>query len=534
MKKNYFITLLILCFSLSSFGQEMALNSGFEAWDDSTTPTDWTKAENITQSNDAQSGTFSALRDGGTGTKDLSQTITGVIAGDSYTISLWYKVTAGDGTDARIWSYWKDGSGGSVTDADTDGALRGPDASYLDNNGGVWTEYTATVVAPATTEAFYFEVRSYSGSVVYWDNLSFVHNTTSSSPAIAITAPTDGATIDATTSVDVAISVTDFAVGTTDAGLDGHIHWTIQENSDAAVDQPMKYNTDAETISVTPGNSYTVYMELVDNSHAVISPAVNTSTTFTVAPAEPTDAAPTPPARETGDVVSLFSDAYTDVTLTELPTDWSDLTTFEATTVAGDNVWKLSGLEFLGMVTNYDTGIDVSTMEKLHIDYWVPTGVENELFVKIVNTIDGGEDLESLGTTVSGSWQSIDLDMTGFDGGNLANKEKITQILFDSDGRAATVYVDNFYFYKEATAGIDDQDLVSLNMYPNPASDVLNISAQSTINSVEIFNVLGQKVITMQVENTSAEINVSNLNAGIYLIKYEINNSSSTKKFVKN
>jgi hypothetical protein len=38
----------------------------------------------------------------------------------------------------------------------------------------------------------------------------------------------------------------------------------------------------------------------------------------------------------------------------------------------------------------------------------------------------------------------------------------------------------------------------------------------------------------MQVENTSAEINVSNLNAGIYLIKYEINNSISTKKFVKN
>ena len=118
---------------------------------------------------------------------------------------------------------------------------------------------------------------------------------------------------------------------------------------------------------------------------------------------EPTEAAPTPPAREAADVVSLFSDAYTDVTLTELPTDWSDVTTFEATTVASDNVWKLSGLEFLGMVTNYDTGIDVSSMEKLHIDYWVPTGVENELIVKIVNTIDGGEDVESLGTTVAGS-----------------------------------------------------------------------------------------------------------------------------------
>tara|TARA_B110001469_G_scaffold110809_1_gene112647 strand:+ start:330 stop:1181 length:852 start_codon:yes stop_codon:yes gene_type:complete len=85
-----------------------------------------------------------------------------------------------------------------------------------------------------------------------------------------------------------------------------------------------------------------------------------------------------------------------------------------------------------------------------------------------------------------------------------------------------------------ATARVKDENLVTLNMYPNPASDVLNISAQNTINTVEIFNVLGQKVINMQVENTSAKINVSNLNGGIYLINYEINNSTSTKKLVKN
>mgnify|MGYP000205525675 FL=1 len=71
-------------------------------------------------------------------------------------------------------------------------------------------------------------------------------------------------------------------------------------------------------------------------------------------------------------------------------------------------------------------------------------------------------------------------------------------------------------------------------MHPNPANDVLTLSTQNTVNTVEIFNVLGKKVITMQVEDTSAEINVSNLNAGIYLIRYQINNSTSTKKFVKN
>ncbi|MFD2914507.1 hypothetical protein [Psychroserpens luteus] len=161
----------------------------------------------------------------------------------------------------------------------------------------------------------------------------------------------------------------------------------------------------------------------------------------------PLSNAPIPPSRDAGDVVSIFSDVYSNVTLNELPTVWSS-TNFSATTIDGNNVWLLSSLDFLGMVTNYDIGEDVSTMEKMHIDYWVPSGATNGLLVKIVNTVDGGEAEQSLGTTVSGSWQSIELDMTGFDDGDLANKNKITQLLIDSDGVSDVVYIDNFYFYK--------------------------------------------------------------------------------------
>ena len=174
----------------------------------------------------------------------------------------------------------------------------------------------------------------------------------------------------------------------------------------------------------------------------------------------PTAAAPAPPARQPEDVISIFSDAYTNVTLDELPTTWS-ATLFEATTVETDNIWKLAQLDFLGMVTNYANGVDLSQMETMHIDYWVPEAVTSELLVKIVNTVDGGEDFESLGATVTGSWQSVEIDMTEFDtGGDLSNREKITQILIDYDqapaGVASIVYIDNLYFYKEPTDAFDD------------------------------------------------------------------------------
>lgn len=185
MKKNYTFTLLLaISLSAVSFGQEMIANGGLENWDDTTTPTDWTKAEALTQSSDAHSGSFSAFRNAGSSTKDLSQTITGVVSGETYTVSFWYKVTAGDDQDARIWSTWKNGATtvyhtGDGNDRSNDD-LRGPKDGYLENNGGVWTKYEVTITAPSDVDAFYYEVRSYSNSVVYWDDLSFFKNATAS------------------------------------------------------------------------------------------------------------------------------------------------------------------------------------------------------------------------------------------------------------------------------------------------------------------------------------------------------------------
>ena len=183
MKKNYIFTLLMtLCLTGFSFGQEMILNGGLENWDDNTTPTSWTKAENTTKdATEIHGGSFSAKHVGGT--KDLSQTITGVVAGDSYTITLWYKVDVEtDGTDIRIWSYWKDAGNSSITDEATDDKIRGGDNSngYLSNNFGSWAKYEVTITAPAGAEAFYFELRTYKGVTVYWDDLSFYHNATAS------------------------------------------------------------------------------------------------------------------------------------------------------------------------------------------------------------------------------------------------------------------------------------------------------------------------------------------------------------------
>lgn len=97
-------------------------------------------------------------------------------------------------------------------------------------------------------------------------------------PVLTITAPSDGAEfVSGTTNVDVTIDVQNFVVGNPGGGIDGHIHWTLN-----GVSQPMKYDTDPESIPVTDGESYTVFMQLVDNSHTPINPAVEATVTFSV------------------------------------------------------------------------------------------------------------------------------------------------------------------------------------------------------------------------------------------------------------
>ena len=70
-------------------------------------------------------------------------------------------------------------------------------------------------------------------------------------------------------------------------------------------------------------------------------------------------------------------------------------------------------------------------------------------------------------------------------------------------------------------------------MYPNPTSSRLNISAQSTIESAAIYNLLGKEVMNLEINKNSESIDVSNLASGMYLIKYSIDNAIGTAKFIK-
>ena len=68
--------------------------------------------------------------------------------------------------------------------------------------------------------------------------------------------------------------------------------------------------------------------------------------------------------------------------------------------------------------------------------------------------------------------------------------------------------------------------LGELVVYPNPATNMIFISSPNQINNVVIFNYVGQSVY----QGNSSEINTSNFESGVYIIRIETANGIETQK----
>lgn len=76
---------------------------------------------------------------------------------------------------------------------------------------------------------------------------------------------------------------------------------------------------------------------------------------------------------------------------------------------------------------------------------------------------------------------------------------------------------------------------VSISISPNPASQLLTISAKNNFESIEILNVLGASIYAENnINSTESSIDVSAFQSGIYLVEIVSNNKNYISKFIKN
>ncbi len=530
MKKIYFFFVFVMIFSSHFYvsGQNMVTNGDLEQWDDANTPTGWDLYENISQSTaEVHGGTYSAAHQSASSSKKFRQDVQGITAGQQYTISYWYYDNATD-AKTRIWSYWLDAGGSTI---DVDGDVLRP-STYSEENAS-WQHFEVTLIAPADATQFRFEVRVYKqdnvdGGYVYYDDFSIESGSTNypepSNYPTFFTATASGVSIilnwidavgEQLPSAYLILghegTSTDFTAPVDGVPVSNDLDW-----SDGEVAVNVTYGEGTYTFpDLTPGQDYT----------------------FTIYP-----------YTNSGDNINYKTDGNPPVATAQIPNivvinqedfESGTLGTWTAYNVTGAQVWEnyeFSGNKFARM-SGYDSGSNENedwlispqmnltgfTSVTLNFSSGMNySGPDLQLFFS--SDYDGAGDpnnftwldITDQAAWSDGSWNWVpsgDVDLT-----SMAAESSYLGFKYTSTAeQSATWEVDDILIYGIQGVGIGENKTETIVLYPNPASDLINLNSSAT-GELIIVDLTGRKVMTANVTKGANRINVGGLHSGIYLV----------------
>lgn len=235
------------------------------------------------------------------------------------------------------------------------------------------------------------------------------------------------------------------------------VTWTVS-GQDVTVLAAPSYFTFASSDPAVATVSERGEIQVVGEGTATITAALgdveaagSVTVTTVTGPMEPAPA-PTLPA---ADVISLFSNAYTNVPVDTWSAPWDDAD-LEEIQVGGSDVKRYTNLAFAG-IEFVSQPVNATGMTHFQMDVWTPddTDVANAFRIKLVDfgadgVFGGGDDVEheitlNASTTpalVSGQWSRLEIPLSAFTG--LTTRGSLAQLIISGD--VNTVYVDNVIF----------------------------------------------------------------------------------------
>ena len=241
-----------------------------------------------------------------------------------------------------------------------------------------------------------------------------------------------------------------------------------------------------------------------------------------------------------------FEGNATDYTMTDFggnvsskvvdPTDSSN-TVMKVVKTAGAAGW--AGTTMGAGVLGFSSAVPFTTTnKKMYVRVWTPAaGIKVRLKVEDHTNVNRYVEQDVITTMVG--WETLMFDFTTpatapFDATFIYNKASIFFNFIPDVTNAVegTYYFDNVSY--GAALGLSSFETSNVKMYPNPTSSVFTIEANELVESVSLFNVLGQEVLAKNPNSNSVTLDIANLKTGIYVVKTIIGGVSSASRIVKN
>ncbi len=226
---------------------------------------------------------------------------------------------------------------------------------------------------------------------------------------------------------------------------------------------------------------------------------------------EPIAAAPIPPVYAAPKVISIFSDAYTNVAGTDFNPNWNQTGSDAIIQIAGNNTLKMTNLNYQGI--QFGSPVNALPMNFLHVDAFSPN--ETSLTVSCISATTG-EKLFALTPLNLGVWNSYDIPLTAFTSQGLSVSDLIQFKFVGAGGN--TVYLDNLYFYNSDPTPDTQAPAAFTATKGAVASDAVELLLNATDNSGAIvytisYGATPTVVTTAGITGTQKSVMISGLNA---------------------
>jgi hypothetical protein len=91
----------------------------------------------------------------------------------------------------------------------------------------------------------------------------------------------------------------------------------------------------------------------------------------------------------------------------------------------------------------------------------------------------------------------------------------------------------NICAWSPSTLGVIEGNFEGFDYYPNPVDNVLHLKAQNSIDTITIYNMLGQKITTRTPNTIESDIDMSELQTGVYFVNVRIGNTTRIISVIK-
>jgi len=210
----------------------------------------------------------------------------------------------------------------------------------------------------------------------------------------------------------------------------------------------------------------------------------------------------------------------------------------QSTGNTSNNLAKLvrnGGQVWAGAFLDLDAPLNFTSQKYITLRLWTDAPIGTPVNMKLEQQSNPGNNVELSGvfTTVTGGWETLIWDFSA-SGSSVFDR---LVFLFDIGNTGNGAATSTFYFddvQQSGTLGTENRDFHSIKVFPNPTEASWTVQTSGfAMSSIQVFNVLGKKVVALWPNSRETKIEASNLESGLYFAQIKTADGIHSIKLIK-